>query len=110
MILICSLKTDLESIPASSYIHAAIFVELVKGKYGDPKILWVASEKIHGSNFSVFCDGKIVKYGRRNDFITKEIPINEEKIDVYFLEGFFDAMNLVLKFHNKLGDLFNDLK
>jgi Rnl2 family RNA ligase len=86
------------------------FVELLKSKYADPSILWVASEKIHGSNFSVFCDGKIVKYGRRNDFITKEIPIKEEKVDTYFLENFYDARNLVGKFHNKLGELFEDLK
>lgn len=85
-------------------------MELLKGKYADPTILWVASEKIHGSNFSVFCDGKIVKYGRRNDYITKEIPIKEEKVDEYFLESFYDARNLVTKFHNKLGDLFEDLK
>lgn len=70
----------------------------------------MASEKIHGSNFSVFCDGKIVKYGRRNDFITKEIPTKEEKMEAYFNESFYDAKNLVLKFHGKLGDLFEDLK
>jgi Rnl2 family RNA ligase len=51
-----------------------------------------------------------VKYGRRNDFITKEIPIKEEKMEGYFQESFYDAKNLVLKFHSKLGDLFEDLK
>lgn len=51
-----------------------------------------------------------MKYGRRNDFITKEIPIEADKVDTYFLENFYDARNLVLKFHNKLGDLFKDLQ
>lgn len=62
------------------------FVDRLKqGNFTSPEIEWVASEKIHGSNFSVFCDGQIVKYGRRNDFLTKDIPVGEEKVDTYFV-------------------------
>ena len=50
-----------------------------------PEIIWTASEKIHGSNFSVNCDGHTVRYGRRNDYITKDIPVGEEKVDSYFV-------------------------
>lgn len=52
----------------------------------------------------------MVKYGRRNDFITKDIPVGEEKVDAYFLESFYNAPVLVQKFHNKLGDLFKSLQ
>lgn len=51
-----------------------------------------------------------MKYGRRNDFITKDIPVLEEKLDTYFLESFYSAPSLVVRFHNKLGELFNSLK
>ena len=48
------------------------FVKKIKSKnYDKPHILWVASEKIHGANFSIHCSEKWVRYGRRNDFITK---------------------------------------
>lgn len=73
-------------------------------------MVWVASEKIHGCNFSVYCDGDIVKYGRRNDYITKDIPIDSGKIDTFFVESFYSAPKIVSGFHNKLGDLFKSLK
>ena len=75
-------------------------------------MLWVASEKIHGSNFSVHVFGNFAKYGRRSDFITKEIPLpleNVNKIDEYFIESFYDARNIVKGFHNNLSDVWKAL-
>jgi hypothetical protein len=33
-------------------------------------LAWVASEKIHGANFSIHCSGQTIRYGRRKDFLT----------------------------------------
>lgn len=73
-------------------------------------VLWVASEKIHGSNFSIHCTESTVKYGRRTDFLTKEIPIECEDPKPYFLESFFGAGEFMHNIHNKFGNIYKKLK
>lgn len=34
--------------------------------------LWIAYEKIHGSNFSIVCDGSEVKFAKRNGILTED--------------------------------------
>lgn len=70
----------------------------------------MASEKIHGSNFSIFYNGETACYGRRTDFLTKEIPVPCENPGEYFNESFYDARNLVARFHNKLPDIYKNIK
>lgn len=55
-------------------------------------------------------NGQTACYGRRTDFLTKEIPVPCENPGEFFKESFFDARNLVAKFHNKLTDVFNTIK
>ena len=87
------------------------FVNQIKKEgHDDKEILWVASEKIHGSNFSVHFNGETACYGRRTDFLTKEIPVPCEKFDDYFKESFYDAKKLVARFHNKLADIYTRIK
>ena len=52
----------------------------------------------------------MVRYGRRTDFLTKEIDINSKDPGKYFNEIFYDAQNLVNKFHNKLANIYKNLK
>ena len=87
------------------------FINLVrKANYDEKDILWVASEKIHGSNFSIHFNGETARYGRRTDFCSKDIPIPCDNPGELFSETFHDARNLVKKFHNKLGDIFANIK
>lgn len=79
-------------------------------KYDEKDILWVASEKIHGSNFSIHFNGEFVRYGRRTDFLTKDIPVPCANPGEYFNETFYDARNLVTKFHNKLQTVYDNIK
>ncbi len=51
----------------------------------------MASEKIHGSNFSIHCSSEKVRYGRRNDFLTKDIDMDEVDPGKLFKENFHDA-------------------
>ena len=87
------------------------FVNKIKGAgYDNPEILWVASEKIHGSNFSIHCTETHVRYGRRTDFLTKEIPIKEAEPKPYFTESFYDAGSYVKVIHENLWNVYNDIK
>ena len=48
------------------------FIKGIRQRGYDAKdILWTASEKIHGSNFSIHFNGETVRYGRRTDFLSK---------------------------------------
>ena len=52
------------------------FINQVKqAGFDKPDILWIGSEKIHGSNFSIHFNAETARYGRRTDFCSKEIPI-----------------------------------
>lgn len=52
------------------------FINKIKQlKYDEKDILWVATQKIHGSNFSIHFNGEFARYGRRTDFLTKDIPV-----------------------------------
>lgn len=78
--------------------------------YAAPEILWTASEKIHGSNFSIHFNGEFVRYGRRTDFLTKDIPVPCDNPGEYFNESFYDARNLVPKFHNGIPEIYANIK
>lgn len=80
--------------------------KIVNEGHADPKILWVASEKIHGSNFSVHYNGQVARYGRRTDFLSNEIPVPCKDPGEFFTESFYNARNLVSRFHNKLQTIF----
>lgn len=87
------------------------FINLIREEGFDAKdILWVASEKIHGSNFSIHFNGETARYGRRTDFLTKDIPVPCEDIGEYFNETFFDSKKLMAKYHNKLIDVYTTIK
>lgn len=103
-------KTEFKHYPSIENSTQTKFLNKIEAKFVDPSVLWVASEKIHGANFSVWCDGKIVRYGRRKDFITKDIPVEEKQLDEYFLEPFFNANRLVGRFHHRLGMIFKRLQ
>lgn len=52
------------------------FIKMIREKgFDNEAIVWVASEKIHGSNFSIHFNGETVRYGRRTDFLSKDIPV-----------------------------------
>lgn len=52
----------------------------------------------------------MARYGRRSDYITKDVPIPCDNPKDFFIESFFDAGNLVKKFHNNLAEVWNNLK
>ena len=54
------------------YIHSEGFA--------DPEILWVATEKIHGANFSLWYDGKDFNCGKRSGFIGADNFYNVDRI------------------------------
>jgi len=42
--------------------------------------------------------------------MSNDIPVPCENPDKHFVEKFYDARNLVKKFHNSLGDIFDNIK
>ena len=52
--------------------------------YDSKDIEWVASEKIHGSNFSIHFNREVARYGRRTDFLSKDIPVPCENPGPFF--------------------------
>lgn len=84
---------------------------MIKKKQFDKEdIPWVASQKIHGSNFSVHVSEEVVRYGRRTDFLSKQIPIKAENPGEYFTETFYDARNYISVIHSVLPQVFAELK
>lgn len=56
-------------------------------------VLWIATEKINGSNFTIYYDLRknTVKYGRRTSFISKDIPIPVYDIYPFMTENFYEV-------------------
>jgi len=63
----------------------------------DPKILWVVTEKIDGSNFAFYYDGKETKYAKRGSFIDN-------------LSSFFRSDTMVANYEPKIIQLYNYLR
>lgn len=61
---------------------------------GFDKETYIVQEKVHGSNFSFYTDGKIVKIAKRTDFITED-------------EVFNNAHQVADKYREKVINLFN---
>lgn len=55
---------------------------------------FVATEKLHGSNFSIYTDGKDIKCARRNGFLEEN-------------ENFHQAQNIAQNLKPKIVDLYN---
>ncbi|MBA42613.1 MAG: hypothetical protein CMF62_01300 [Magnetococcales bacterium] len=55
---------------------------------------WIATEKIHGTNFSFHILNDEIKCGKRSGFIDKK-------------ENFYNYQNILEKYRNKLFELFN---
>lgn len=51
-----------------------------------------------------------MRYGRRTDFLTRDIPVPCKNPGEYFNETFYDARNLVSRFHNDLPEVFGNIK
>jgi Rnl2 family RNA ligase len=59
---------------------------------------WIATEKIHGANFSATTDGKSVKYGKRSSYISGS-----------GLEIFHHAQLIVDKYNMSIIDIFHTI-
>lgn len=62
----------------------------------DPATEWIASEKVHGANLSLWSDGKAVLAGRRTDFLKRADG-----------KGFFDFDRLAARVHNAMIAAFD---
>jgi len=63
----------------------------------DPKIVWVVTEKIDGSNFSFYYNGQEMKFARREGFIDN-------------LQSFFRCDTMIEKYKTKIINLYEHLK
>lgn len=67
--------------------------------HNDNTLMWNATEKIHGANFSATTNGKIVKWGKRSSYIGDE-----------GLTSFYNSQYIKEKYSNNILNLFNTLK
>jgi len=58
---------------------------------------WRVTEKINGANFSYYCDGKIIKYAKRTNFL-------DDNTD------FFNYKYCVQKYNDMVMKLFHYMK
>jgi Rnl2 family RNA ligase len=58
---------------------------------------YIATEKVHGCNFSIYYDGKDFKFGRRKDFIKEK-------------EIFYSYENIVKKYESDIKNIYSKLK
>jgi len=65
--------------------------------HGRDEYQWIVEEKVDGTNFSFYCDGNEVKYGKRTSFITEE-------------DKFFNCLNVVPKYNQQMLKLFDLVK
>ncbi len=62
------------------------------------KVKWVVLEKVHGSNFSIYCDGKKTRFGKRSAFLEpNEWFYNYETIRDRLTEQALSLINTRLK-------------
>merc|ERR1712178_150688 len=93
------IKTNIDSMRHISYPK-------FKNHYDEKTIKWiqkqvenyenktfVATEKLHGSNFSIYTDGKSIKCARRNGFLEEN-------------ENFHQAQNIAEKMKDKIFGLY----
>lgn len=73
-------------------------LEYIRNKTS-PELLWNATEKIHGSNFSATTDGNNIKWGKRSSFIGNDA-----------LHQFNNAHYIKEKYSQNIKDLFFDLQ
>jgi Rnl2 family RNA ligase len=74
-------------------------IEAVKELCGDDIVSmeWIATEKIHGANFSAITDGNTVSWARRSGIIEKT-------------EKFYNYQKITKQFEDDIKDLFNNIK
>jgi Rnl2 family RNA ligase len=77
-------------------------LELTKGKIKLPsevseKETWVVLEKVHGANFSFYCNGRTIACSRRNSLLADH-------------ESFFNFQQLRDRYHNNIIQFYNHLK
>jgi len=58
---------------------------------------WIATEKIHGANFSIYCDGNEVKFGKRTGFL-------------HHTDSFYNYQQLIPSLTPKILELFQLIK
>ena len=81
-------------------IHFVKFPKIYEnmGEFKAPKKLeWIATEKIDGSNFSVYSDGKEIKFAKRTGFLKDE-------------EWFYNYQSISLELSQKANKVYNSLK
>jgi Rnl2 family RNA ligase len=80
-------------------------IKAIKELCGDDTMEWVATEKIHGANFSAMTDGNTVSWGRRSGLIGKaEKFYNYQKVTQNLEDDIKELFN-VIKFANKKKDI-----
>ena len=68
------------------------------GEFKSPKKLeWIATEKIDGSNFSVYSNGKEIKFAKRTGFLEDE-------------DWFYNYQSISLELSQKAHNIYNSLK
>lgn len=76
--------------------------------FDNPNIEWSVSEKVHGTNFSFWCDGENIKYAKRQSWITGDKSfyghkniVDEMNVKVWNMLHFCSVEQLVI-----YGELF----
>ena len=64
--------------------------------------IWIATEKVHGANFSVATNGTEVKWGKRNSFIEEDLQQfnNSNYIKDRYERGVFQVFNDIKSMYN----------
>ncbi len=77
--------------------YRSLYVDKIRAYF--PGELFVVQEKIHGSNFAFYTDGKEIKIAKRQSFL------EEDKI-----QGFFHSDVVVKKYSDKILGVFESIK
>ena len=117
------LCTDWERYPSIDPVYNKKMLETIRTKGYDGKdILWVASEKVHGANFSLITDGKQVIAGKRTSLLLPLSSVSKlksgnsskklkNKIATNAGSSFFDGWEQVLNDHKQHAiQVFNTVK
>ena len=77
--------------------HRDLYVDKIRTYF--PGEIFVVQEKLHGSNFSIYTDGKEVKAAKRTKFLSDEE-----------LKGFFHADQILERYHDQILGVFESVK
>ena len=106
-----SIKMNLNSVVAENPIDFTA-ARVLQGITASDK--WVATEKVHGANFQLFCDGEEVRPGSRSQFVDENFyacgPVVERyKSNVLSIFDYINRNSTGIKSIAVFGELFGGL-